>query len=443
LRQNPTASAPPSIQTSGDILPTGEIIDLVAPESAAGELALVLWRGNRAVVRRRFEFAGRLYAPVLMDPVVSRAIRFAAGIRKCGSVRDLFQRLAEAIKLRSDQTERGVKMTVFWLLASWFADILTVPSVSVASVSPVLASSFLGLLQCFCRRGLRLAELNPGSLCTIPMHLQPTLLIDQTAINRRLGGILRASCSRGQYVPASGGLRNLHCAKAVFCADKALEPSFGGSMLSIALTPRDSSRGLLKEQQLDQLAKQYQPQLMYYRLRNYRRVRDCTFDVPTFTPDLRILARSLGAAVLGDKELTSDLVSLLSPQDADARARRGLLPESAIVTSALALLHGSRPIKMLVSQFAVLVNAALRANGEIIQYNAEEIGWILNRMGLFSRRMTGGRGLRLDREFSKLVHDLAKAYDVTMTPGSFPGCPDCPPPPQTTESEALAQVRQD
>ena len=59
LRRSPKASVSPSIQTSGDILPTGEIIDLVAPDSAAGESSLVLWQGARAEVRRRFEFGGR------------------------------------------------------------------------------------------------------------------------------------------------------------------------------------------------------------------------------------------------------------------------------------------------------------------------------------------------------------------------------------------------
>jgi hypothetical protein len=219
-----------------------------------------------------------------------------------------------------------------------------------------------------------------------------------------------------------------------------VEPSWGEGTLTVALTPRDSSSGLLDERQLDELAREFQPLLLHYRLKNYQKVRGCTFDVLTFTPGLRILARSLGAAVLGDKELTSDLVSLLGPQDSDSRASRGLLPEIAVVTSALSLLHGRRPKMMLTSEFTALVNAALRANGEIIQYNAEEIGWVLNRMGLFTRRMAGGRGLQFDREFSKLVHDLARSYDVTMEPSSFPGCPDCPPPPEPKESEALAQV---
>jgi hypothetical protein len=183
----------------------GELLELVAPDSAAGELVLLLWTLNRAQLTRQVKFDDRVYVPTKLDPVMSRAIRFAPGVRNHGSLRALFQRMTQAIRLRSDLAENDIKKVAYWSLASWFPDILTVPSLSVTSVSPVLASCFLGLLRCFSRRGLRLAELNPGSLCTIPMHIQPTLLVDQTTITRRLSGILRASCRRDQYVPASGG----------------------------------------------------------------------------------------------------------------------------------------------------------------------------------------------------------------------------------------------
>lgn len=432
------AVSSPTVPISAAVLPNGTLIELIRSKQAPDGFGLLRWRGRRGALARRIRFRDRVFVPVPIEAVVSRAVRFASGVRDHGGVRDLFRRLAEVIAKQCDLTDNDVRKTVYWTLSSWFPDLfISPPGLVVASVSPVLASCFLGLLRCFCRRGLRLAELTTGGLGALPTQLQPTLLLDQTRVDRSLSGVLRAACIQGQFFLTPGGLRELHSAKAVFCAGSTPKPFSTEATLTVALTPRESSRGLLDNRQLDALADEYQPRLLHYRLTSYNRVRDCTFDVPGFTPGLRVLARSLGAAVLGDEELTSELVSLLSPQDADARARRGLLPESAVVTTALALLHGRRPTQMLIKDFTALVNALLRANGEITEYSAEELGWVLNRLGLYSRRMTGGRGLRFDREFSKLVHDLARAFELEMTPGRYPGCPDCPQSGEVDENKLL------
>jgi hypothetical protein len=154
-------------------------------------------------------------------------------------------------------------------------------------------------------------------------------------------------------------------------------------------------------------------------------VRESFFDVSEFTPELRDLARSLGAAVAGDAELAGAIVPLLAPQNEDARARYSVRPEYATAVVLLALLHEGKEKQLLVKDIAHSVNAVLRANGEIVEFSPEEIGWRLAELGLYTRRIRGGRGVRLDRELSRSVHALARRLGVRVSPPGFPACPDC------------------
>jgi hypothetical protein len=173
-----------------------------------------------------------------------------------------------------------------------------------------------------------------------------------------------------------------------------------------------------------------------YRLRNYKAVRESTFDVPEFTPELRDLARSLGAAVAPDPELASEIISLLEPADKDARARRTVQPDYVIVMVLLALVHEGRKKQLLVREIATAVNSALYAYGEILEYSPEEIGWRLLRLALYTGRMAGGRGLRFDRDLSRALHNLARRFAVEMP--NVKGCPDCGQVDQPYEPKALA-----
>src|ERR1019366_7714289 len=110
----------------------------------------------------------------------------------------------------------------------------------------------------------------------------------------------------------------------------------------VAVVPAESGSAGLNESAEDQIAAEFQPLLLEYRLRTPRAVSQYTFDVPEFTPGLRDLARSLGAAIVDDAELWGRMASLLAPQEADARPRRSVLLEGAILTVGLALVHEAK-----------------------------------------------------------------------------------------------------
>jgi len=411
------------VETYGEAFPDGTLIELAT--NSAGKLSLFCWDGRRAKVQKSFERSGRTYMPGSVNASTLRAIRFPNETKDYGSTGLLFSKLLDVLRLYCSLSDQNLRLVAHWVLTSWVPDVLSmVPTLLISSPSPAYVSRFLRLLRCLCRRAVRLAELNAAGLYALPMLLRPTLLVEQTTLSRSMRGLLRASSSRGLYVARSGDFLDLRCSKALFCVANGLDAALAESALHVVVVAAESGSADLTERAENEIAAQFQPLLLDYRLRNHRVVSESTFDVPGFTPGLRDLARSLGAAIVDAPELSGRIAPLLAPQDADARSRRTVLPEAVIVTVALALVHEAKLKQLLVKDFAQFVNAALRTNGEITEYSPEEVGWRLARLGLYTHRMAGGNGIRFDREFSRSVHDLGRKFGVEMLPGS-PGCPDC------------------
>lgn len=181
------------------------------------------------------------------------------------------------------------------------------------------------------------------------------------------------------------------------------------------------------------LAAELLPLLLHYRLQNYASVESSSFDVPNFSPATREIARALGACIVDDAELASRIPNLLDAQDQDSRAR--ILPEFAVIFVVLSLVHKRERKLQAVKTIANFVNAVLRTYGEIVEFTPQEIGNRLAALGLFTTRTSAGKALLLDREVSRLVHDLARRYGVPVPAGCVAGCPDCSVPPDIAETK--------
>lgn len=410
------------IPTAGVVFPDARALELIVDRSS-NKARLLDYRAGGVSIRDRVKVGGRTYTPLPLTPAILRAVCFPQRAEGYGKLEKLFGRVTALISENFAPLERDVRLIAHWQLATWFADVLpVVPSLVISSTSAARISALFRLLRCGCRHGVRLAGLSSAVLRALPMGLHPTLFLDQARRSPTMREFLHASSDSGVFVIHFGGVENLRCATALVASE---EDDTATEVVRVTLPPEDSRSPLLTEQQLAEITGELQPILLDYRLRNIRAVSQSNFDAPGLTTEFRSVARSLGAAVVGDPQLALGIVSLLASQDTDARARLASLPETAVVTVALALLHEGKFQKIFTADFAGLVNTALRANGEILEYSAEEVGWLLNRLGLFTRSIGGRRGLRFDREFSRNVHELAPRYGIRFLPASFPKCLDC------------------
>jgi hypothetical protein len=439
-RQNPnrgnSASSTPVTPTTAERLADGTMLEFVRVK---GESKLVIWRNNRPRLSERFEFGDRIYEPMSLSSTILDAIRFPGSIARCGSPGELFRKILDAASKFSGLPDRELRPIPYWALSSWFPEVVSsLPTLVVTAPSRADAHRFFRLMRCFCRRGVLLTELSPSGFLALPMHLKPTVLMEQSKLACQLRGYLRTASTSGGYVPRAGGFLDVRCVRAVYCDEDDTDSELREGTLRVSLFPAENA-AFFDTGEEDRLSAEFQAQLLQYRCRNFQAVRESTFDVPGFTTGVRDLARSLGASVLGDPTLTAGITDLLSAQDEDVRASWNTLPGSAIIVTVLALVHERKEPRVPVKKLTEFVNAVLSANGEIKEYNPMEIGHLLSRLDLPRSRVAGGMVVELTRQVSRRVHELKQRYGVTTSPDRFPGCPDCEPP-EVPGNRRLLQV---
>jgi hypothetical protein len=174
-----------------------------------------------------------------------------------------------------------------------------------------------------------------------------------------------------------------------------------------------------------ELASEFQPKLLAYRLANLHKVRASSFDVPEFSGQARDLARSLGASIVGDPELQEFVIPLLRAHDQAIRVERTTELESLIVEALLVLCHESTADRVHVGEVTKLVNGIRKGRGESMVSKAREVGAKLRALGLFSERDAKGYGFRLSNEAKKKVHQFALDLEVPAIQQGFAGCLLC------------------
>ena len=306
--------------TAGEILPDGTILELVRLRD---ELRLHVWRNGQSRTVACYENAGITYVPITLDSADLSAIRFPQGAIGYGSTGQLFRAILDVLEKFSGIANEDLTPAAYWLLSSWFQELLPVaPTLIVVGPSPADVRKFFRLLRCLCRRGVALTELNPGGFLAIPMFLRPTLLVEQSRLDRQTRGLLRAAASRN-YIPRRGTFLDLRCARAVSCDQDDLDGDLRESCLTISLFPLAAGVPAFDASNEEKLAAQFQPRLLRFRCKNFRKVAESTFDAPAFTTGMRDLARSLGAPVVGDATLeASNVISRCCPPKMPTTERR-------------------------------------------------------------------------------------------------------------------------
>ena len=435
-RSNVTNSC---VISAGEMFADGTMIELVSGSSGPNKPDLLLWNGSRATVGRRVERGGCIYEAPELAPSLSRAIRLPSRSRSYDSARSLFAAMTELFQHHLDLPNRESNLLACFAIGTWLADCLpTAPSLAISGPEPELGVDLLRLLSCVCRHSLMLAEVTAGSFRSLPMHLSPTLLLNQQELKPNLQRLFRASSYRGLHVPGNRGtVIDLYGPKAIVCGTDAPVDTLGGGVIHISVTPSQLQSSALDEQVQNEIANHFQPRLLMYRLKNSGTVCESRVEVSELTFAMRQLARSVAMCFPEDAELARDAVQLLRPQDEEVRRQCSRDVNCAIVEILLGIIHQrkqptekvdrkQRAVK--VEELAKDLNALLQSRGELIEYGAEEIGWKLKGLNIKRHSDRCGRQVLLDRGTSQIVHRLARAYDLPCPQCVQGDCPDFAPP---------------
>jgi hypothetical protein len=401
--------------TYGEVLPGSTVIELVASAHRDG-VDLLYWDGKESVIVPQIEHDGVIYQAPDLHPTIRQAIWFPGGAADYGTTGALFQGVAGLFPQYLGFSEDSAALSTIWILSSWLPEHFPAPpTLCIGGPNMGQAMKLLRLFAPLCRRSLIVAELSRQ----LPIFLRPTLLLNDPRLTVKVLASWRASNYHGVYATGSGGvLRDLACSKAVF-SEMGDAEGWGDEAMRLTLLPTAREFPPLTHQDQVQIAAEFQPQLLMYRLRHLRPVPQSGSRRPSSAGFE--LSQRLLVCVQEEPEIVQTVAPLLESHEQELLRRRSLDPHVAIVEALWGPAHGVR--KLSPSEVTKRVNAILRARGEVYEYNFWEIGWKLNNLLLCRHRHGNGRALHFSRESRQRVHELARQFGLKLP--SIEGCPDC------------------
>jgi hypothetical protein len=404
------------------------VIELVADDTREGCFNLAFWDGEKAHVQPRVKVTVRSvsaaksegrttrYEPADMDLTISQAMCFPSRVDCSSSSRQLFSDIYGEIKRYTDLPDKFVSLAALTVCASWFPELDSSIRVVIGGPPSAQGQQLFRLLFCFYRHPLLVGEMSLAALYSLPMELSPSLFMERCDNGPQLRKILRATNSRG-HIPRRGRLVSARCA-TVLCAEEPLSGDvLGWNAVEIPVTHSRRSLPVLSQQRQREIAEEFQPKLLGYRLSNYRRVMDSAFDVPKFTTSVRNIARSLGACVVEDPDRQAEIETLLTERDGQVQEEWSADLRRIVLEAMLSFCHQEKKESIYVGEITKATNEILERRGEALELKPRTVGSTVRALGLSTTRLdASGRGILLLDAIRQRIHSLA--WDSRVLPGA-------------------------
>jgi hypothetical protein len=305
------------------------------------------------------------------------------------------------------------------VFCSWFADCSARPiTLCISGLDMGQIMKLFRLLHALCRRALVLAELSRNA----PLMFRPTLLLVSAGISPRAGELWRAANYRNAFILGAGStVRNISCAKIIFCLSPVAREVWGPEAMHITLLPTTHALPSLTEQDEAAIAAEYQSQLLMFRLQNLALIHP-SIAAPCQSASARCERDAgLPACLTENREIVKLWTPLLESQDQELQLRWSREPRVVIVETIWGPSHENK--EMSTEQITQRVNALLWKRGEVLKYNSLQIGRMLRELGLNSRHNGKHKVLRFCRDQRRQIHALALQFGLNLP--KDPGCSDC------------------
>jgi hypothetical protein len=414
--------------TAGEVFDDGTVIELIEDLSQSTGLALLKWDGRRIVISPQVVHSGKTYLPLQLEPTVRRALRLPSSCSGPVSAAVLFGELVAVVARFTDLAEHVCCQLVAFVFACRLADCLPAPiNLSVWSPVSTDVARVLLLLSCLCRQALALAGTCASDLSLLPPELQATLLIFRPASGRRLREMLAACGWEGFHAARCGRLEEFVGSVALSTDaplnDRSLDP-----LIEIPISPSGRPLPVLDKRAQQQLANEFQPKLLRYRLLHHRiaATKPASAEAASAGP-AKELATGLCACFSDEPKLRDQQISLLIEAEQGSHGARRTDPRVPLIEVLWSRCHESKRQKLHVAEIAVDLNAVLSLEGDL-KLEDRLVGSFLKSLGLRTRKLDRkGRGLKMDPPTRKLIHQLARAHKVPSAETPFLGCPECSP----------------
>jgi len=400
------------VRTSGKIFPDGSVLDLVRVPN--GEINLVMWDRKCAKTATEFVRNGERYLPLRIGASIGRWLQLPHETADYNSTRELFTKISSLISQVTQAHRDVVDLITFLVFSTWLCDSLpSAPFLWIVTPPMTSAGPLAQVLTLLCRRAFAVNEASLAELHSLAVDLQPTLITEVFRPTPGLLNRLRTSIRRGELTATRGEIVDASCANVVFAREPLRDRASAGFPLELALSPTPDYIPRMSASKAEQIAAEYQAQLLHYRFLNLAKVHAPAFELSQFATPMQEIAYNLGACIVDDKELQAQLAALLKPADSEVRVECASLFTAIVVEVLLVRCHTATGKYFAVIDVCKDVNTVLRARGDVIELSPEKVGWILRALNLHTEFLPGGRkGLALSNAVRKEIHELALAYGV-------------------------------
>ena len=409
--------------TTGELFPDGSCLDLIVP-SESDQLQLVHVRGKESSIGAKFEVQGLVYVPEQIDPSFVRAMVLPAELKAYESTSKLFTAIRDLFTEHGFSEDVSLLATHF-VFATWFAELFAIAPCLVIGGPRSEALLLLDLLGCVVCRPLHFGDLERTILTCLPYGLQPTLLLSHQSTRPRAKELLAISSRRGCQLARGTNVVEAFHSKAIYCGTSLANDDLGGGAIRIHLAPIRGHLAVLSPEDQLRIANEFQPKLLAYRAANHVAVSRSTFDVPELSSEIRILARTLGACVIGAPEIQADLQRILESYDGEARAEHWCDVRCVAIEVLFAFCHTRPDAKVYVGEITAAIEEIQKNSGETGALEARQIGEILRSLGIHSKRDRQGFSIVLTERMRRQVHDLARDFEVAPLEEGGASCSLC------------------
>jgi hypothetical protein len=373
------------------------------------------------------ESGGQLYCPPRLSVSLQQAMLFPVGMRDFASTTALFTAVKDSL-LHHGLPEDVALSATYFIFSSWFSEVLPAAPFLLISGPRPEANLLLQLLGCLVRHPLPLVEISASNLRSLPMQLRPTPLVDNELVRDSLLRLLSVSSNRSANILLKDGVVNTYSAKVLYQGTGAGDDSFGDAVMHINLALSDRMLPILNQKHRQDLAAEFQPGLLAYRVKNIARVAaaQCTF--PGLPRQCQLLASLLAVCIVDAPELQAGVGSLLEVGHQQTRADRWGDLQCVVIEAILSCCHRRQNEGDIVYVGDIAADAAaiLSGRGETTKLEPRAIGSILRDLGLNGKRDSRGYRFVLDDPFCDRIHRLAQQFDVaTIQEGGLATCADC------------------
>lgn len=400
-------------------LPDGTLLDLVCPQRGAAP-KLVVWREGRISISGSYESRGERYIPPALPPELLNAVRLPQNPKPDGGVQHLLGDLGKVIAEQVHLSTSALILLSCFVLCTWLLERVPVAPVLWLIGTPESATlRLLRVLECLCRRSILLEAVSLAGVRRLVRQIRPTLLIadaDGAAISARdRQKLVHGGSKRGVYFATGNGFGDSFCPKVLCARSPIIGSSTRGHSLVLRLPPVAQERQLLRDATLEEIAAEFQPRLLHYRLENYVAMGSHQVpDLTKFSPGMQELIFSLAAPLRGAEAPTAELFSALLEQAEIAEVDRSIEPEWIVAKALYHLAHKPWNNFTVGTFNAEFVARVLAEFGEPFGYSDRKVGSILSTLD-FKRRKLGSRGFGLDLtdEVRRKIHGLARDFGLT------------------------------